>query len=223
MLIFFTPFHRILWADLLYFYRMIMRFFIAIFLVGLFACGDSGSGTDAATSTKDSAKQDSTLAAAKAYFPVTDFLKGEIRNVDSFSSGIKKYNTVKSKTDSTYIPIDVFKQLAADFISPDLDKANFEKNYKETSFFDQTTQSYTFTYSTDDQALSIQRVDVLVNPGDGFDKVKSVYLEKHSDSKDSSVLKKMYWKAGNSFSVTSQTIVGSAEPIIRQQKVIWGF
>jgi hypothetical protein len=201
---------------LMYFYRMKTSFFAAILIFFLAACKENNPASSA--ESKDTA--DSTKT-AKVYFPVLDFLKGEIRDVDSFASGIRKYTTINNKTDSGFIKPASFKAIAGEFLGDDLKKENFEKNYKESSFFDQTTQSYTFTYSTENRDLAVQRVDVLVNPGEGFDKVKSVYLEKHSENKDSSVLKKMYWKAGESFMINSQIIIGSSDPVMKQEKVVW--
>ena len=157
----------------------------------------------------------------KAYFPVLDFLKGEIMMVDSLSAGIQKYIVKDSKSDSSYIPLEEFKRIAKEFLPEDLNSEAFEKNYKETAFFDQTTHLYTFTYSTDNKDLDVQRVDVLVNNGEGFDKVKSVYIEKYIISADTSTVKKMYWKAGRSLLINSETIRASGNPELQQLKVVW--
>ena len=160
-------------------------------------------------------------ATNKAYFPVLDFLKGDIRLVDSLSAGIQKYTVIDGKTDSSYIPLEEFNRIAKEFLPEVLNKEPFEKNYKETSFFDQSTQLYTFTYSTDNKDLDVQRVDVLINNGEGFDKVKSVYIEKYIISADTSTVKKMYWKAGRSLLINSETIRASNNPEQKQLRVVW--
>jgi hypothetical protein len=187
---------------------------LAVILLMITSCKDNEQPS-ANKSVSDSTKIN------KAYFPVLDFLKGDIRMVDSFSAGIQKYTIIDGKTDSSYIPLEEFNRIAKEFLPEDLSTETFEKNYKETSFFDQSTQLYTFTYSTDNKDLDVQRVDVLINNTQGFDKVKSVYIEKYIISADTSTVKKMYWKAGRSLLINSETIRASNNPELKQLRVVW--
>src|SRR5215211_397270 len=110
----------------------------------------------------------------KAYFPVLDYLQSEIKYVDSLPVGIVKYTIEKNTTDSTYIKLPEFHQLAQEFLSPLLKKETFEKEFTETSFFDNTTQYSNLLYSTANNKLSLKRVDVVVKPENVvYNKVKS--------------------------------------------------
>ena len=158
----------------------------------------------------------------KAYFPVFDFLQSEIRYVDSLPVGILRYTTKNGSTDSGYIKSEEFHQLAGEFLSPVLTKETFEKEFKETSFFDNSTKFSTFLYSTENRSLPIQRVNVLVQPENAvFSKVKSIYMEKFSENGDSSFVRKMYWKAGQNFQINTEIKTSSAEAITQQVKVVW--
>jgi hypothetical protein len=188
-------------------------FFIPVLSVILFcACHSQPSATTAdQTNPSDSIK--------KNYLPVADYLIAEIAAVDSFPQRIMKYQIVNGKTDSGIITTAAFDQIAKEFLLPGLDSSHFEKNFEENSFVDRSTNLVSFTYSTKDTGYGLKRVDVLVSPGAGADKLSSIYMESSTGDKDSSGVSKMSWKAGRNFSIlrimkprngpetTSQTIV----------------
>jgi hypothetical protein len=157
----------------------------------------------------------------KDFFPIADYIKSEINYVDSMPLGIIKYNIRNGKTDSVFIKTDEFDQLAQEFLPTELKDSIFEKNFTETSFLDQTTQLLTFTYSTKNSTIQLQRVDVLATPSNGFDKVKSVYMEKNFIRKDTSVTMKMYWRAKKSFQIISILQPTNQQPVTKQLKVVW--
>lgn len=158
----------------------------------------------------------------KEYFPVLDFIRSEIRFVDSLPIGIMKYTTQDGKTDSGYIKLDEFHQLAQEFLPSDLNKEAFESNFSETSFFDNTTQYSSFLYASTRKNSNVSRIDVLVKPENVvYNKVKSIYMEKFSENADSAVIKKLYWKAGQNFQINTEIRTPKQEVAARQIKVVW--
>lgn len=158
----------------------------------------------------------------KEYFPVLDFIRSEIRFVDSLPIGIMKYTTQDGKTDSGYIKLDEFHQLAQEFLPSDLNKEAFESNFSETSFFDNTTQYSSFLYASTRKNSNVSRIDVLVKPENVvYNKVKSIYMEKFSENADSAVIKKLYWKAGQNFQINTEIRTPKQEVATRQIKVVW--
>ncbi|MBC7827560.1 MAG: hypothetical protein H7122_07435 [Chitinophagaceae bacterium] len=158
----------------------------------------------------------------KAYFPVLDFLKSEINYVDSLPVGIMRYTTQNGIIDSGYIKPEEFHRLAQEFLSPVLNRETFENEFSETSFFDNTTQYSSFLYATPNKNLPVYRVDVLVKPEDVvYNKVKSIYMEKLSEKGDSSIVQKLYWKAGHHFQISSEIRTSKPEITSSQVKVVW--
>ena len=139
--------------------------------------------------------------AKKNYLPVADYLKSEIAAVDSFPLRIMKYVQMNGKTDSALITTAAFDQLAKEFLMPDLDSSSFEKKFDENSFVDRSTELVSFTYSTKDTGNGLKRVDVLLSPGSGMDKLSSIYMESILNNNDSSTISKMSWKAGRNFNI----------------------
>ena len=186
-------------------------------LLLLIGCNDDGEKKSIPTSAVDSTKKE------KAYFPVQDYIKSEIRQVDSLPVGIMKYTTSQNgSVDSGYIKQEEFHQLAQEFLSPVLERESFEKQYSENSFFDNTTQHASFLYSAIDKSLPVQRIDVLAKPEDVvYNKVRSIYMEKRFERADSSVVQKLYWKAGQNFQINTEIRTAKPEVISRQVKVAW--
>lgn len=158
----------------------------------------------------------------KAYIPVIDYLQGEIKKIDSSPAAILKRETLNNrKLDSVFITQQQFHALAQDFLAPELEHGQFEKSFKENSFFDETTESLTFNYEPTDSTVSVGRVDVLIAPSLELDKIKSIYVEKNYASGDTAISKKMMWKAGSDFSIVTIKTLAAKPPYVEQVKVIW--
>lgn len=180
------------------------------------------SGCNNAEMAPTSTQMIDSTQSAKEYFPVLDFIRSEIRFVDSLPVGIVKYTTQNGRTDSGYIKLDEFHQLAQEFLPPDLSEEAFESNFSETSFFDNTTQHSSFLYASTKKNSDVSRIDVLVKPENVvYNKVKSVYMEKFSENADSAVTKKLYWKAGQNFQINTEIRTPKQEVATKQVKVVW--
>lgn len=165
-----------------------------IAIIFVLACHSNQQRTaDPGTNPSDTIK--------KNYLPVIDYLKSEIAAVDSFPLRIMKYHISNGRTDSGIITTPVFDQLAKEFLLSELDSSHFENNFEENSFIDRSTNLVSFTYSTKDTGNGLKRVDVLLSPGTGVDRLNSIYMESISDNKDSLVISKMSWKAGRNFRI----------------------
>jgi hypothetical protein len=185
---------------------------LAVFLV--FACHSKQPETLGANKNQ-------TDTTKKNYLPVADLLRSEISAVDSLPLRLMKYSIVNGKTDSGIITTPVFDQLAKEFLMSDLDSAHFEKSFEENSFVDRSTNLVSFTYSTKDTGYGLKRVDVLLSPGSGSDKLNSIYLEAISGEKDSSVIRKMTWKAGRNFRILRIQKPKNGLEITNQTIVVW--
>jgi hypothetical protein len=191
------------------------QFFILLSVIlSIDACHSNQSETvETAVTRTDTAK--------KNYLPVAYYLKAEIAAVDSFPLRIMKYQVNSGKTDSGIITTAIFDQLAKEFLIPELDSARFENKFEENSFIDRSTDLVSFTYSTKDTGNGLKRVDVLLSPGSGYDKLNSIYMESMSKNKDSSLISKMSWKAGRNFSILHIRQPNKGPQTTNQTIVVW--
>ena len=188
-----------------------MRIFFACTALWLIvsSCGNNTAGSDQETPPPNS------------FFPIAEYVKGEIKIVDSLPVGIMKKTITKKRRDSTFIERPEFDSLASAFTTSALEKANLENQYKEHSFMDETTGYFTFTYEPKIQNAQYERIDVLVKPGDPADKVNSIYLKKSSVQNDTVINERLYWKANTSFSITKEKKYKEQDPVVEQLLVIW--
>lgn len=155
-------------------------------------------------------------------FPVESFFAGQVHVVDSLQLPVFKYMISDNRVDSVLISLDEFKILANEFMEPDISQPSLSRHYKETGFADQSIPSVTLNYSTTKKDLEIQRMDVVINPNPVLnDKVRSIYIEKITKSKDSSILKKLYWKTNKHFQIITFTQSGNQQAAISRLKVVW--
>ena len=166
-------------------------------------------------------KANQTDTSKKNFLPVAELLRTEIAAVDSFPLRLMRYRTVNGKTDSGIITTPVFDQMAKEFLMAGLDSSYFEKNFEENSFVDRSTNLISFTYSTKDTGYGLKRVDVLLSPGPGTDKLNSIYMEAISGNKDSTVISKMSWKAGRNFRILQIQRPKSGQETTNQTIVVW--
>ena len=157
----------------------------------------------------------------KSYFPVQDYIKGEIKLIDSLPVGIMKKFSSGNKKDTGFIDRNVFHQLASEFASDQLSKSALEKQYAETAFKDETTGYFTMTYLPTSDSAPLRRVDVTVKQGATSDKLNSIYVEKEYLLNDTAVTEKLYWKANTSFRITKEKTFKNQNPVIEQLLVIW--
>lgn len=181
------------------------------------ACGNRKSAADASPETNQT-QQDT---ATKKYYPVADWIRSEISYVDSTPLAIVQSTTIGNRKDSGFITPAQFNQQAAQFLVPGLEADSLEKNFTENSFFDKTTGFLTFTYSTRDKGLPLQRVDVLVAKGDLASRVKSVYIETFGYAGDTVVTRKMFWTSRHDFLVLTNLQPKGKPALMQQLKIVW--
>jgi hypothetical protein len=187
---------------------------LAVVILPFYACNSNQTEAPETTKTR-------TDTAKKNYLPVAYYLNTEIAAVDSFPLRIMKYQVTKGKTDSGIITTAVFDQLAKEFLAPELDSSRFENSFEENSFVDRSTNLVSFTYSTKDAGNGLKRVDVLLSPGSGYEKLNSIYMESISVGKDSTLISKMSWKAGRNFSILHIRQSGKGPETTNQTIVVW--
>lgn len=158
------------------------------------------------------------LANISKTFILTPFILSQVQEVDSTPLGIKSVIEIAGKKDSTYINRDQFHSLAYQFIQPDLNDSLLSKKYREQNFYDESTNSVVQMISSDDKEAIITDVQIYLNKETGD--VKSVYMEKHFMSGDTSITQKMRWKRNRHFQVISMKSVDGRETI-SNQKIIW--
>jgi len=156
----------------------------------------------------------------KDYIDVSSYLKGQLKYIDTVPFAFLKVvqqDTVF--TDSQFITKEQVKQIAGQFLVKELEKKNFEKNFKETSFADATIHTVTITYDAINTNCPISRVDVYVNPEK--EQISQLYLVRYKENSDSAVSQQILWKHNKSFTLITSVTKKNEPEKITTERVIW--
>lgn len=164
-------------------------FFIFLFF-SFYACQQNGSDTK-----KYKAENEDTTH----FFQVTQYIKSEIAEVNKTPYYIYKVDIANGKRDSSAINTAIFNQISAQFLKPDINDGDLKKLYTENIFHDQTTKSFTISYTATDKELEIQNIEILLEE-DG-QTVKRVFIRKFYNYPDSSAIEQLSWKPGERFQI----------------------
>ncbi len=154
------------------------------------------------------------------FFPVIDFIKEDIKDVQQNPYHIYKISKNKSgKRDSATISLDDFILLANSFYKKDITTAQLKPLFKESVFHDLTTKSITLTYSTTDSISDIKNVTVLLD--DKNNKPKRFFIRSYYNKGDYFLNEQLNWKVGKSFQIINSTYDKSGKESGDETTVIW--
>jgi hypothetical protein len=195
---------------------MNQKLFFSLLLVAstaLFSCKSKPT-------TSDKPIQDSIALSDEPYYPISQYIEGQIAYVDSTPLAIEKHTYVNNKqVDSIIIDRPTFKSLATDFIQPDMNDPKIKPHYKETKFNDLTINTLTFSYNATDPNQELQQRDILLDPE--TQKVKTVLFRKIKQQGDTTITINGLWKHNMNFQLSYIIEPKNGPMQTKQVKVIW--
>lgn len=181
--------------------------FVVLFIYS--SCKPKNGGSAVATENIDTTH----------FFDVSQYFKSEIEKVKKTPFFIYKIHTNNNKKDSTPINTNTFIELSQAFLNPDINSPALKKYYRENIFHDQTTSSFTISYTTLNKELELQNVDILLDE-DGHT-VKNVFLRKFKDYADSSAIEQLSWKPEERFQINRVSQLPEGKENSYQTTVVW--
>lgn len=160
-----------------------------------------------------------------SFFPVTEFLKGQIVLLDSLQ--VTPLHTIKvnHKTDSIWLKKGALVPMLADFLSPEINETNLIHYFKEISFEDQTLNAITMTYDPSTaipDSISLRHWDIYINPETG--NILKVYIVKQSRKSDGIITQQLTWKTNKWAMITTLfSKPDDSTEILKEDKFIWNF
>lgn len=150
------------------------------------------------------------------YFPVTNFLRGQLHDVQTIGvTPLKIFQTNKG-SDSTWLTLDDFEKEMQPFLTPEIDTANMKPFFSQESFFDGTLNLFTFSYTAKPNAaadLKGLQWTVYTSPYD--DQVKQIYIEKEHGKERT----QLTWFTGKRFEIRKI----DDDKVQEKISVIWKF
>ena len=162
---------------------MLKYVFILLFFPLIISCNTKGDEKATAPVASTNASIDSSRA--DAFFPVTNYIRGQINDIREKGVNPMLYTTVGQRTDSSWLKAENFEKEMTPFLETIIDTSNLKDLFSEKKFLDQTLNAYTFTYDPKaalPDSLDLQHWDVYVDPT--TNKVRRIYLiKKDKDNK----------------------------------------
>ena len=193
-----------------------MKIIISIITCVIFLCSCSNHGKPAKQiSGKDSLEK-------QRFFPVTDYLRGEVYNIKKSGVNPLKFTTINGSTDSAWIKIEELDSVVAEFLHPEIDSTNLVTLFAEKSFLDQSLGAVTFTYDaavTLPDSMKLKHWDVYIDPK--TNKVTRVFMVKEPGK---SKTLQLTWLSGQSCKIiTVGTDPNGVMKVEKEEKLIWDF
>jgi hypothetical protein len=158
------------------------------------------------------------------FFPVTDFLKSQVKHVDTSLYRILKIETLNGRPDSSYLKREEFSKIARDFIEiPDISAKKIKNDYQETQMYDESLNGIILTYTTSERDNKVQRQDVILGQAneDGNTDVATIIVHTIENSRTKSVEKNMVWYVNKRFIIVTKTNTADQPEKIEKLEVIW--
>lgn len=153
------------------------------------------------------------------YFQTAVIIQNDIKELDSVPYYIYQLKTVNGKRDSTSIKTADFKQLAQQFLKPDITTDDMKPQYKESIFEDRTLGGFTINYTAINKELEVQSIDILLK--DDGKTVKHIFIKKYKDYGDSAVMEQLAWKPQQQFQVVRSVQQKNGRENNYQTLVVW--
>jgi hypothetical protein len=156
----------------------------------------------------------------KTFFPIAGTILAELKNIDSLPIAIIKYTVTGDRKDTSIFKKEDMNAVADQLTEPDISLPEYKKYYKETVFMDNTTNTITMSYDTEDEKPEVRKIEVVIDANN--QRVKTIYVEKLAQYDDSSLLKKMIWATGKNLQVISIVNKKSEPESVKMEKYEWG-
>ncbi len=162
----------------------------------------------------------------KSFISVLSLIKQQVAHVDTSLYSIVKIEYIDSShIDTTYIPREKFREVAADFLSiPDLSDPEVAARYKEDPVqYDEMLNRVIITYRPVDPAKEeIKKQELLVTPASATgDKVNNILVNREINNRDSSLKQDLLWMMDKSFQVITTRQKPGQPEIVIITRVTW--
>lgn len=135
------------------------------------------------------------LDSTKAYFSVIDYLKGEVKKMDSLPLHFSKITRVDSTSDTVEITKREFHQYADTFLGlPDISSRSKMDDYTEVNDFDEILNNVLLIYTAKNPEDEVRNETIIMEPNeDGTTNVKTILATVVNSEKDSTIEKNLTW------------------------------
>src|SRR5215211_2106002 len=147
------------------------------------------------------------LDSTKAYFSVVDYLKTEVKKMDTLPLHFTKITTTESTNDTSAISQNEFHKYVNEFLNlPDIASSDKMDDYSEANDFDEVLNNVLLMYTAKGEDEIVRSQTIMMQPDDiGNTHVKTILVTAIQSNKDSVVVKNMTWHIDKRFQIVTKT------------------
>lgn len=187
--------------------------FILLFgTAGIFSCSETN---------KQSAENKLPSNDSSVFYPVQEFFLTQLKSIEDSAKTITLITENDGQKDSSIITKEQLIELAQPFLENNISDPSVKKYYRESVFQDETTGTYTFDYSTVNNSLLLQNMQVLLDKTS--QEVKRVFISQVKTNGDTFNVQKLGWKTGTGFFVNSSQQLNANKETVKQITVVWKY
>jgi hypothetical protein len=196
--------------------KKLLILLLAVYIIA--ACKSRNGSGGVENNTDSTAGVDSAANDSAKMFLITPFILSQVQFVDSTPIGIMLRTETDGKKDSGFISKEYFRELADNFIKPDLNDSSLSKEYNENNYFDAAINKVVQDISTKNKEAIINNAHIYFNKDTR--KITGVYLEKSFTKGDTAIKQKLQWKADRNFRIITFKYIDGKE-LITNQMAVW--
>ena len=167
---------------------------------------------------------DKDAEAAQSFFPVTDYLLGQLNITESRPVTPLKITINGNRRDSVWLKKEDIRKFAFPFLHPVIDSVSLHNYFTEKSFMDQTINAVTFSYDAKiklPDSIKFNHWDVYVDPQKNT--VQRIYLVKEEAINGKTITTQLTWKANKWCSIRTIVQQPGKDPQVEEEILKWDF
>ena len=160
----------------------------------------------------------------QSFFPVTDFLLGQLNEIESLPITPLKIIVTDNKRDSVWLKKKDTRIFALPFLHPVIDSISMQKFFTEKSFMDQTINAVTLSYDPKiklPDSIKLNHWDVYIDPQKNT--VQRIYMVKEEIVNGESVTTQLTWKVNKWCSIRTIVQQLKTAPLVKEEIMKWDF
>ena len=164
------------------------------------------------------------IVEAQSFFPVTEFLLGQLKEIDSLPVTPLKIIIDNDKRDSIWLKKNDIRTFAIPFLTPLIDSISLQNFFAEKSFMDQTINAVTLSYDAVKKlpdSMKLNHWDVYIDPQKGT--VQRVYMVKEEIINGITVTTQLTWKVNKWCSIRTIEQQPKIAPRVKEEIMKWEF
>lgn len=159
---------------------------------------------------------------AQFFFPVTEFLLGQLKEIDSLPVTPLKIINADDKVDSVWLKRSDIRTFAKPFLSPLIDSNTMQKYFAEKSFLDQTINAVTLSYDPVKRlpdSIKLNHWDVYIDPQKNT--VQRIYMVKEEIINETTITTQLTWKVNKWCSIRTIKQQPKMAPQVKEEIMKW--